>query len=722
MELVIVESSTKAKTIENYLNSSGSVTKYVVMACNGHICDLEKEKNTFGVDKETLLPKYSLIPGKEKIVRELTKAAKTANMVWLAADNDREGEAIAWHLKEYLKLKVNKYHRIVFNEITKKAIFEAMMNPTSINECLVNAQKARRVLDRVVGFSLTKQLYRNFTSNNVLSAGRVQSAVLLLVVQKEESIRHHVPKQYWNIIGSFDIGVTDTKLYHKNVVFKSDSKEFIENIFNTFFNLNYKVDKKDTKIKQVKEYPDPPFTTSTLQQRAFSEIGFSINKTMKLSQDLYEKGHITYMRTDSTNLSIDSVNAIHNFIGKKYNIGFVNNTNTVKKGQRNPHGAHEAIRPTNIDVSVPKNISEDQNKLYTLIHRRTISSQMIPALYDEIHVKISSPTLDEKEMFFFGKSRMLVSHGFKIVYGVSNDKHTFKQVLADICGKKHVRLTKAVGNNVWTSPPQRFNEALLIHELESIGVGRPSTYVSILSKLYERKYIEKLNKSGPVCEYVDIIQEKDKKLKYEIFSKELYVEKSKIVPSESGYDVTSFLTKSFGEIVDITFTSKMEADLDRIASNERDYMSLIQPFMGFLSNKVKDCEKKEKTELTKKQRVVSINKIDYIVRDAKYGPVIEICGDTRKFVGLAPYMEACKKTVDDIDESDISLLVMLPLEIKGYCVKYARYGFFVTDQKTNKSLNIYPKFIKDMLKRDFSFIDKMFTDPPKKKYRNKTLK
>ena len=706
--LVIVESGTKAKTIEKYLNSIEKNIDFKVVASNGHICELLKEKNGFGLDKETLLPKYELCKDKLQVVKRLKDEFKTADMVWLAADNDREGEAIAWHVKNVLKAK--KYRRIVFNEITLDAIKYAIQHPKDIDMDMVNSQQARRVLDRIIGFSLTKQLKSNFASTAVLSAGRVQSVVLMMICDKQNKIKEHKSEEYWNVLGSFDIGIVDAKLYHGNTIYKYDSQASVEKLFANIYDDRYILNTAHSRVSQVKDSPEPPFTTSTLQQRAYSELGFSIKKTMSVAQELYEKGHISYMRTDSTTLSKPIIEQIHAFVSKTYNIEYINESGlkSSSKKQKNAQLAHEAIRPTkikNIDGLTP-----DQTKLYSMIMKRTIASQMKSALYDEMLVNVTHPRFIKKNLYFIGKKKSLVFPGYKVIYDVSVDKINLNKQFKEIKSRnKPIRVTKLVGNHVWTTPPQRYNESTLIKKMEDTGIGRPSTYVSTLNKLYDRTFVSKQDLLGPIKTYTDIICESQGRITYDTHKRELYNEKSKLVASDSGIRVNSFLQSHHSDLVNLEFTMNMESDLDKIASAEKTYTESIKAFLIYIEKACPHNASSDKVVLNGYSKEFKWNGLDYVVRHAKYGPVIE-CKEPKQFYTLTPFLKNTKRAIESIVQQDIELITSMPLVLENqYTIRYGRYGFYIEDSSTQKTLNVFPKYYPSLISRDHAFVKSMFS-------------
>lgn len=720
--LVIVESGTKANTISKYLNKIDTSNTYTVIACNGHICDLVKEN--YGLN-DKFEPVYKTIDSKLKTINKLKEESKKADIVLLASDNDREGEAIAWHLKNLLKLK--KYKRIIFNEITESALKTAIQKPKDIDMKMVNSQQGRRVLDRLIGFGLTKQLWKNFNSSTVVSAGRVQSVVLKIIVEKELDIKNFVSSKYWNVINSFNYGIENAKLYNNDDTIKKFSDK--SDVISLFENLDkkYTIDTAKSKIKKMKEHPDKPLTTSTLQQRAFNELGFSIQRTMKIAQELYENGHITYMRTDSTNLSKDFLEKARNVILKNFGERYINFNIKSLTSSKNAQEAHEAIRPTKLEKNENQiaKLSPDQSKLYTLIHKKTIASQMSPAEFEELNVIINNEHLLRKKYYFVGKIKHLVFNGFKVLYGVENNTDNLDKIVKKLFTNKNLISKELIGNCIWTSPPQRYNESSIIKHLEDVGIGRPSTYVSIINKLYDRNFVDKVNIAGEMKVYEDIIS-KDGKIVVKKIEKTSFEEKSKLLPSESGLLINDFLIKEFNDIVNQNFTSHMEKELDQIANGGSSHTTLIKEYYKYIKNHCENSVKvksKDRPSLNVKPIEFTINKQNYIVRNGKYGALIEIpikTGEKSKFISLKPYLQVTKKTLNDITEDDIKLITNLPTKYNSYDINYGRYGFYVTN-KDKKSLTIYKQYIESLKNKKYEFVDKMFEKYAQKLKKDITL-
>lgn len=711
--LVIVESSTKEKTIKKCLDDvfKNQNKSFIVKACGGHVCDLVKEN--FGLNTKTLQPIYAILPEKKNIIKalkDLVKQVDASNgLTLLASDNDREGEAIAWHLQNILKPK--KYQRILFNEITKDGLYRAVTNPTEIDMKMVNSQQTRRVMDRLVGFNLTKMLWQHFSSSGQLSAGRVQSVVLMLIAQKENEIKQFVSEQYWNMLNTFDNQIKDAKLYKNDKIYIFKQKNELLNTLQLLKDVDvYTI--QSHQHKDVLEYPDKPFTTSTLQQKA-STHGFTIKKTMKVAQELYELGHITYMRTDSFALSNEFQKQLSGYIEQTYGTQYVNTGRTKNvKNQKNAQEAHEAIRPTKLQRLT--GLSKDQHELYTIIFNRTVASMMIPAVFKELTMNIVHEKLS-KHLYFLGKSKYILELGFKRAYSESEKNYSLSDIekmFKQLTNQPRIRSLEVVGNCIWSVPPPRYNEAFIIKKMEELGIGRPSTYVSILNKLYERQFIVKTDKSGEEKTYTDYILKKRKFVEH-VVSKELYVEKNRIVPSEAGFKVVEFLVAKFGDIVNVEFTSNMETKLDEIASGTNTYDILINQFYKYILDKcvVNKREKSsEKSKLDKKQKSFNIDQREVIIRSARYGPVIEIPSSTESksmYIPLSPYLKLKKMTEwSELKDTDVSFLLQFPVKYKHYTIQYKSYGFFVDDGKT--TMSIFRNHFDDLCARKYQFVDLMY--------------
>jgi DNA topoisomerase-1 len=719
--LVIVESSTKAKIIEKYLNSIDEKNTYTVSPSYGHICDIVKQN--YGLDPSTLKPKYEFIHTKKDTIEKLKKQNSKSHKVLLAADNDREGETIAWHLKEVLKPK--NYQRILFNEITKDALHHAITNPTDINMKMVKAQQTRRVFDRLIGFRLTQTLWNEFSMSSLLTAGRVQSVVLMVIIKKEMDILKFKTERYWNVINSFKY-IEETKLYDSksDTIVKFSNKEKLLDILKLLleFKREYYMKKDSGEVKKRTENSNLPFTTSTLQQKAFSN-GFSIKSTMSIAQELYEKGFITYMRTDSTTINESMKQSIYKYIADTYGTGYVCRKGSVKvKTQVNAQEAHEAIRPTNLSNKsdiIGNKLGPRHKLLYELIFERTIAAFMIPAIYNELNVKIYHEKI-ENNLYFLGKLKVLIEPGWK--KAIHSEKGTeteneaavnksFLQILDKL--RKNITSTEVVGNCVWTLPPTRYNESSILKYMETNGIGRPSTYVSILNKLYDRKYLNaNESREGPVKEYLDYIASYDI-IKERVEKRPTYSEKNKIVPTDIGIQISDFLSTNFKEVVNVDFTNQLETKLDKIANGEETYDKIIRKFHDFIIQRTNlpKKSKDEKKELNVFNKTIKINKLEYIIRVAKFGPVIQYRNNqqTDVYINLKPYLKLKKMNIEKISDKDIEFLLSFPKTImKGkYIIDYKSYGFFVKDTHNDETRSI--KFnISDIESNNFGFIPKLF--------------
>lgn len=689
--LVIVESATKCKTISKYLNKTEIVRKFgkfEVVASSGHLRDLVKNKpgTDSGIDTKNWIAHYEKIPGKSKVIDSLGEKIKSSDVVWLASDLDREGEAIAWHLKEMFRLK--KYKRISFNEITESALKDAIINPRDIDYHLVDAQQGRRILDRLIGFKLTQLLWKNFKSTELMTAGRVQSVLLSMICDIERQALEFQTTPYFTLISDFLIGkisINECRLCSKTggiVQFESEKKvlEFSKKLIKTKFTFN------DAKIIVRSESPPPPFITSTLQQEAYNKLGFSSKHTMKIAQELYESGKITYMRTDSTLLSNEAKDKLKDYIKSNYKTSFVDRS--TKSKAKNAQEAHEAIRPAKIlsHSQIEKSsMTKDQRKLYELIFKRAVASLMKPALFEELNVEINH-SIDNSTLFL-GKASALIEPGYKEVYEHQNSKG-LKSVLESI--KKQNESPKAVSaiaKTTWKTPPSRLNEPKVIKLLEKEGIGRPSTYSSILAKLFERQFIEKRNIEGEHKLYIEFEMDfKSKNIKKSTKSRPYFEERSVITPTEVGVKVNDFLIKRFPGIINPKFTALMETDLDSIASGLKNLKNVMSKFYEpFMVEYLKHSKVSKKIVADETKPIVfNIKGKEYIVRNAKYGPVIQ---EGNNFISLKQYLLDTKKTITDIKERDIKMLTSLPVDIgDGVSLNYGRYGFYLSNGTKNRKI------------------------------------
>ena len=572
--LVIVESPAKAKTIEKFLGKD-----FQVESSYGHIADLPSKELGIDVDGD-FSPKYIISEDKKPVVKKLKALAKKADTVWLASDEDREGEAIAWHLKEQLNLEEKNTKRIVFHEITKKAILKAVDHPRDIDYNMVNAQQARRVLDRLVGYELSPVLWKKVKGG--LSAGRVQSVAVRLIVEKERSIQQFNAESHYKVVAQFfnTDGKSFKAIIPKNFDSKIAAEEFLQSCSASDFSI------ADLQKKPAKKSPAAPFTTSTLQQEASRKLGYPVGKTMQVAQRLYEAGLITYMRTDSVNLSVDARDAaeeeITNFYGKEYS-----KQRVFKSKSKGAQEAHEAIRPTNMKVhSIDKEY--DQNRLYNLIWKRTLASQMSEALLERTNVKIGN---SENEKIFTANGEMIKFDGFLKVYleGNDNEEEEKAGMLPNLKIGEHLGYNFIHATQRFTSPPYRFTEASLVKKLEELGIGRPSTYAPTISTVQRRGYVEKGQNEGVERAYEQIILT-DKVLKTQTLSEKTGANKNKLTPTDIGNIVNDFLVTNFSNILDFGFTAKVESSFDDISEGTEDWTEMIKGFYTKFHDIVEDVK------------------------------------------------------------------------------------------------------------------------------------
>lgn len=563
--LVIVESPAKAKTIEKFLGKD-----YKVMSSYGHIRDLKKKELSIG--KDTLTPEYEIPDDKKKVVAELKKNAKAAKKVWLASDEDREGEAISWHLCEVLGLDEAKTSRIVFHEITKPAILQAIANPRHLDMSLVDAQQARRVLDRIVGFKLSPVLWRKVKP--ALSAGRVQSVAVKLIVEREREIQKFQSEPFFRVNAIFDVaGGSQVKaeLDHRFKTY-DEAHAFLESCKDAAFTVG------DITKKPLKRMPAPPFTTSTLQQEAARKLGFTVSQTMMIAQRLYESGRITYMRTDSVHLSLFALNACKDEIMKDYGEEYIHNREfqTKSKGAQE---AHEAIRPTFANTDKGEWTSQER-RLYDLIWKRTIASQMAEAKIEKTTAVVN---MDNRTEHFVANGEVVVFDGFLKVYRESTDDDALEPkpegtnilpalAVGESLSRKNVTVTER-----FTLAPARYTEASLVHKLEELGIGRPSTYAPTISTIQQREYVVKGDKPGKERPYTIDTLEGDT-IKQETKVEFAGSERGKLIPTDIGTVVNDFLQANFPEIMDYNFTAKVEGDFDRIAEGKEDWKDMLHKF------------------------------------------------------------------------------------------------------------------------------------------------
>ena len=635
--LVIVESPAKAKTIKKYLGKD-----FDVLPSFGHIRDLSTKN--LGVDVENnYKPNYVIEPEKKKIIKQLKEAAQQAQTVWLATDEDREGEAIAWHLADVLKLNEQNAKRIVFHEITKNAIKKAIENPRWIDYNLVNAQQARRILDRLVGFELSELLWKKV--KNKLSAGRVQSVAVRLIVEREEEIRNFKPESWFKISAIFEFESDEKKYQLKadsNEKFKTEKQA--KDVLQSMINANFSV--SDVTSKPTKKSPPAPFTTSTLQQEASRKFGFPVSKTMQIAQKLYEEGKITYMRTDSTTLANEAIEMFKNFIIENYGAKY-SKPRQYKTKIKRAQEAHEAIRPTTTQRVVSQN--KDEQKLYELIFNRTLASQMADAIFDKTTVTVQ---MDNNPLKLTATTQVLKFDGFLKIYKYKDldEEEQQQQILPPIKKGQKLQLIEAYAIQKFSNHPPRYNEASLVRKLEELGIGRPSTYAPTISTIQQRGYIIKRTIPGKERQ-IKKITLKDNQIIEENITEKYGYEKNKLVPTDMGIVVTDFLKKYFPNIIDYNFTANVEEDFDKIAAGKINWTKVIDEFY----KKFHPLVEQTTQQATKERRERLLGKDPDTGRNvyakiAKYGPVIQL-GDTGdneplKFASIPKYLHIDEITLE----------------------------------------------------------------------------
>ena len=680
--LVIVESPAKAKTIEKFLGSD-----YKVMSSYGHIADLPDKE--LGVDvAHGFKPQYLVAADKRNLVKALKEEVKKADTVWLASDEDREGEAIAWHLSEELKLSQEKTKRIVFNSITKSAIEHAIKNPRGIDYNLVNAQQARRVLDRLVGYELSPVLWKKIRKG--LSAGRVQSVSVRLIVEREREIQDFQSEVSYKITAEFltKEGKLIKTYTHKSFPTQEAAKAFLEKNIGATFSVG------SLETKPAKKSPAPPFTTSTLQQEAARKLHFSVSKTMQLAQRLYESGLITYMRTDSVNLSPEALSAAKQEIVKSYGEAY-SKTRQYTSHSKGAQEAHEAIRPTDMAAHTVR-AEGDQVRLYELIWKRTIASQMSDASLERTQVKVNASTHTEP---FIGSGEVIVFDGFLKVYleGKDDEEEEDEGMLpamkvGESLTSKHITATQR-----FTRPPFRYTEASLVKKLEELGIGRPSTYAATISTIQNRGYVERSSLEGESRSYLQLSLIKNE-IKEKKLTENVGADKGKLIPTDIGMIVNDFLITHFATIVDYNFTAKVEEEFDDIASGKEDWAKMVGRFYDTFHPTVAHVEQNAVRETG--ERILGTDPATgkpVSVRLGRYGAMVQIgtVEDEEKprFASLLPH-----QTIDSITFEEAMKLFELPRKLGVYQGKevesnIGRFGPYIRFGDTfislDKSLDVF---------------------------------
>ncbi|MCP9750099.1 type I DNA topoisomerase [Ferruginibacter sp. HRS2-29] len=669
--LLIVESPAKAKTIEGILGKD-----FEVKSCYGHIRDLEK--NDMGIDiANNFTPKYIISPDKTKVVSELKSLAKKSQEVWLASDEDREGESISWHLAEVLNLDPKTTKRIVFHEITKPAIEKAVQNPRTINMDLVNAQQARRVLDRIVGFELSPVLWRKIGQKGGLSAGRVQSVAVKLIAEKEREINQFKPVSSFKIEAS----LAATDLNNRTVAFKAEGGKYnqaedAEKFLESCVGAKYTV--RDVQVRPGKRTPAAPFTTSTLQQEASRKLGYGVSKTMLLAQKLYESGKITYMRTDSVNLGDTAMDAIKKEISSSYGAQYLQ-VRKYKNKNESAQEAHEAIRPTymeNHSVNDP-----ELNRLYELIWKRTIASQMSDAEFEKTTAKINISTNNED---LTATGEVLKFDGFLKVYLESTDEDDTEEGdesrLPNLTVGQSLDFNHMTATEKFTKHSARYTEASLVKKLEELGIGRPSTYAPTISTIIKRTYVEKKDKEGVRREY-RVMRLKDDAIKKITETENTGAEKSKLFPTDLGLVVTDFLNQHFTNVMDYSFTANIEKEFDEIADGKMVWNKMVGDFYKPFHNGVEHTLETAERAVGERMLGVAEDGKPITARMGRYGPMVQIGAQNDE---EKPKFAKLKSTqsIETITLEEALDLFKLPLMLGEYegqevSVNIGRFGPYV---------------------------------------------
>jgi DNA topoisomerase-1 len=684
-----VESPAKAKTIEKILGD-----EFEVRSCYGHIRDLEK--NDMGIDmKNHFAPRYMVPSEKEKVVKELKSMTKKAKEVWLASDEDREGESISWHLAEVLGLDPKKTKRIVFHEITAPAIKKAVANPRLINMDLVDAQQARRILDRIVGFELSPVLWRKIGMQKSLSAGRVQSVAVRLIAEREREINHFIPESVFKVSALFSA----LDINKKKVKFKAEGPQKLttagaaEKFLNECKGAKYTV--KDITVKDGKRTPSAPFTTSTLQQEASRKLGYSVSKTMLLAQKLYESGKITYMRTDSISLSetaIDAIKAeINSSFGEKYY-----QPRKFKNKNESAQEAHEAIRPSYMNES--KVDDADTNRLYELIWKRTIASQMSDAQFEKTTAKIEISTNKET---LTASGEVMKFDGFLKVYLEGKDDDDLEEdelgegdesLLPPLAKGQVLEFLSMTGLERFSRPASRFTEASLVKKLEELGIGRPSTYAPTITTIMKRNYVEKREKEGVKRSYQILSLNPKDEIKTESASEITGAEKNKLSPTDLGLVVTDFLKLHFEKVMDFGFTAKIEGEFDEIADGKLKWSKMLenfyQPFHETIEHTLETAER------AKGERELGFDPVSgkkLIARMGRYGPMVQIGHQDEEEKPRFAKLKA-SQSIETISFDEAMELFKLPrtlglFEEEEVSVNIGRFGPYAAHSKKFYSLN-----------------------------------
>lgn len=689
-KLLIVESPGKIKKIKSFLPSD-----FAVSASIGHIRDLDKKSLSIDVNNK-FKPTYAILSDKKKVVLELKKLA-VDKIVYLASDMDLEGEFISESIRDLLKLKT--YHRITFTEITKEAINKAIQKPRQINNCMIQAQQTRRILDRLVGFKISPFLNQVYTHSSYLSAGRVQSVVVKLIVEHDNKIKEFLEKDYdekYECTSVFN-NILNCKLLNTDIKTYAESMELLKKLIK----CNWELDKVEN--KQSFSYPTAPFTTSTLQQQASTKLGFNVKQTMIVAQKLYESGYITYMRTDCPTLSEEAHKDINKHIIDNFGIEYYLYKQYTSK-TKNAQEAHEAIRPTKIHITEVNDLDENAKKIYDLIWKKTVSSQMSKAIYDvkNIHIRDTN-----KEYNMLGSIRKLVFPGYLKVY--NDNEPSEDQELNTEFDENNLELSTLKIKQIIKEPHSRYNEASLVKKLEDLGIGRPSTYASIISKIQDNGYVKVDNTKGLEKEMREIIYDKKtQKIKEKVNKIHLGKENKKFVPTELGTKITGFLNVQFPQIMDYNFTLKLEDDLDLISDGKKDYYTVLQGFYNILMDQIKlysDAHLINSNNIKKNNTIFEIGShpngslIGFLI--TKYGPAIKFTKDDKDaFISVVdkPSLVDAIKLIDNYQTNMIK-------KIGKYEIRTGKYGPYILHNK--KFYSIKDKDPNDITKEDCDKIVKI---------------
>ena len=687
--VIVVESPAKARKIQGYFDDG---TK--VISSFGHIYDLPKDKISIDIENN-FKPNYKPIHGKTKVIKELRDLSKD-NHVLLAADDDREGDAIAWHCGKVMKVKFHEKNRIIFHEISKKAIQKAIQNAHTLNMNSVNAQQARRITDRLVGYSLSPCLWKNIQTNKIgLSAGRVQSTLLKILKEHEDEINNFEPEYSYDFNGEF---VSDSNKINCELLFNIDEIEPIE-----IMNL-LKEDRKfkliSSKKSEEKKYPGVPFITSSLQQSAQNELGFPVKMTMDIAQKLYENGKITYMRTDSTFISKDFQKTIEEKVVNEYSEKYYKEFSSKKKKVKGAQEAHECIRPTNINHELSEKWQDHERKLYNLIKKRTIISHMQPAIYDVLTIQLCNDIF-QRIGIFKGKHKTLQFDGY-LIYS-NKDLKREKQLKINKDSLFH--LTTCLCKDIESQPPQYYNESTIVKKLESSGIGRPSTYASIIATILNRKYTNVETLPEKEIEIDTFVLDSKDKITEKKDKKKINSQKNRIILTDLGKTVLDYLLKYFSTIVNVQFTSLIEQDLDRVAEGSLDWIEVVRKVYQSFYKEVEIQMKNEVPKLqNKKPTDIDLGKYknhDVIIKDGRYGPYLNYKG---KNINLKYILQ--KKEKQSLTINDVKNLIDYPMNLgkhekKEVMIHIGPYGKYMKynsknikiPQKDNYSLEDLIRYI-----------------------------